>query len=543
MYIAFTAASLWALNPVQTQAVTYLVQRMASLAALFYIYAMLSYVLARRKPVNKSWPLYLLTIFFFLLSILSKENGILLPCSLLLIELVFITEHEISLNSIFLILFLGATLSYFLFLLLTSWKFSFLSGYDERSFTMIERLLTEPRIVIYYISLLLFPAPSRLSLVYDFPVSVSLLSPWTTLGAIIFLLGMAIGAMLLHRKTSIISFAVLFFLLNHVVESTILPLELVFEHRNYLPSIFFFWPIASALITAIRYFSPRKRPLSLLLLALTCSSIIIFGGWTFFRNSIWKDEKTIWTDVMRKHPGLGRPYQMLAMLLESGEYNEEALRLYQIALEKQGPDLKTQEYVSRNNMGLIYRKTGRYEQAIASFDRALVLKPGSDGTFQNLIATYLHIGDYSEAERLTDLALSFEINEQNIEYLRFKAFALQKQNFAEKALEVYSQKILKLEHHNSEDIINFALALAQHGDYEAALQNLDQIAKSHQSSIYYRLAALENELRGGTREKADMLAAMVLTDFSQEQLDDIFNESKRQLSCLDLSLLQHMFEK
>lgn len=542
-YIAFAAASLWALNPVQTQAITYIVQRMASLAALFYIYAMLSYVLARRNPVSKSWPLYLLTILFFILSTLSKENGILLPCSLLLIELIFITEHRISLRSISLILFLGALLSYPLFLLVTSAKFNFLSGYDGRSFTMTERLLTEPRIVIYYISLLLFPEPSRLSLVYDFPMSTTLLSPWTTLGAIISLLCMAIGAMLLYRKTPILSFAILFFLLNHVVESTILPLELVFEHRNYLPSIFFFWPMATALIGGIRYFLPRKRPLALILLAFTCSSIIIFGAWTFSRNNIWKDEKTLWTDIMRKHPGLGRPYQMLAMLLETGEYYEEALRLYQMAIGKKGPNLDSQQYVSLNNMGLIYLKTERYEQAIDSFHRALAARPGSGDTFQNLIMTYFHLGDYREAERLTDLALAMEINEQNIEYLRFKAFALQKQNRAEEALAVYSQKILNLDHHNSQDIINFALALAKSGHYEKALQNLDQIPKSHRNSIYYQLAALENELRGGTREKASILAARISTDHSREQLDNIFKSSKTQLSGLDLTLLQPMFEE
>lgn len=540
LYIALLASTLWALNPVQIQAITYIVQRMASLAALFYIYAMLTYVLARRSSINKSRPLYLLTMFLYTLSTLSKENGILLPFSLLLIEFIFITDHKISLRKIFFGLLIGTLLSYPLFYFLTSTNFQFLSGYDGRSFTMAQRLLTEPRVVIHYISLLLFPAPIRLSLLYDFPLSTSLFTPWTTFGSIISLLFMAVGAIFSYRKIPILSFAILFFLLNHLVESTILPLEIVFEHRNYLPSIFFFWPIAAVLVKGIRYFLSRKREVALLLLALTGSYIITFGAWTFTRNNLWKSEKAIWIDVMRKHPDLTRPYQMLGALLEAGGYYEEALRYYQMAMGKKGPTPKTQQFVSSINMGLIYLRTGHYENAIDSFHNALETEPGSKDAYQYLIRSYFGLGDYREAERLSDIALAMESNEENVGFLLHKAFALQKQNRAEDAI-IYLQKVIKLEPDNSQIIIDLALALAQAAHYEEALQLLNQVPKRFHNSIYFQLVSLENELRGGSGEKAGILAARIQADYSREQILNIFKISDKQLTGLDSSLLQPLF--
>ncbi|MDH4319284.1 MAG: tetratricopeptide repeat protein [Desulfobulbaceae bacterium] len=542
-YIAFVASALWALNPVQIQAITYIVQRMASLAALFYIYAMLTYVLARRSSVKESWPLYLLTMFLFILSTLSKENGILLPFSLLLIEFIFITDHNISLRKIFFTIFIGSLLCYPLSYSLISGKFQFLSGYDGRSFTMAQRLLTEPRVVIYYISLLLFPAPDRLSLIYDFPLSTSLFSPWSTLPSIILLLFITLGAILSYRKSPILSFAILFFLLNHLVESTILPLELVFEHRNYLPSIFFFWPIASILVKGICFFLHRKREVALLLLAITGSYIVTLGAWTYIRNNLWKSEKAIWIDVMRKYPDLPRPYQMLGALLDAGGYYEEALRYYKISMtKKKGPTHKTHQFISLINIGLIYLKTGHYENAIDSFHKALETEPGNEDAYQYLIRSYFGLGDYREAERLSDIALAMESNENNVGFLLHKAFALQKLNRSEEAI-IYFQKVIQLEPDNSQIIIHLALAQAQAGHYEVALQLLDNIPKSLHDSIYFQLTVLENELRGGTKEMAGTLSARIKADHSREQLLDIFKISDKQLTGLDPSLLNSLFRE
>ena len=125
-------------------------------------------------------------------------------------------------------------------------------------FTLKERLLTEPRIIIYYLSEIFYPMASRLSLVHDIKISTSFFKPWTTIPAIlaiISLLGIGLSQAI---KRPIIAFAIFFYFINHIIESTILPLELIFEHRNYLPSFFLFFPVATGLIWMIDYFKTKE---------------------------------------------------------------------------------------------------------------------------------------------------------------------------------------------------------------------------------------------------------------------------------------------
>ena len=543
IYIAWIGATLWALNPVQTQAISYIVQRMASLAALFYICGMLTYIYARKKPFKSNWPLYLMTLLFFLLSTFSKENGILLPCSLILTEIIFISNHNISGKKIFFALIFGALISYPLLYLINGGSLNFLSGYNMRGFTLTERALTEPSVLIYYISLLLYPNPDRLSLDHDFPVSTSLIEPLSTLAAIVALLVMVISAITFYRKTPIVSFAFLFFLLNHLIESTVWPLELVFEHRNYLPSIFFFWPIASGLVNGITYLQHKKRTVALTLLTLTVTYTLTLGIWTFSRNTVWKNEKNLWSDSMTKHPDLARPYQMMAVLLESGGYDEQALHLYQLSLEKKdlsSPKMKL--FAAHNNMGLIYLKTGRYEMAINSFNAALSSQPGNGMAYHNLITTYLSSANYKEAERLTDLALAMEENKLDVEYLNYKAFALQKLGHAQEAV-IFYKKIYQLSPENDVYLLNLSLALAQNGDYNQALHFLNQITISLQSTILFQLVQLENELRGGSTEAAEVLLKRIFLTHTNEEIKNILNGKRKSQPALDLSVIIPILEK
>jgi hypothetical protein len=110
-----------------------------------------------------------------------------------------------------------------------------LSGYKARDFTPAQRVLTQFRVVIFYITLLIFPHPSRLNLDHDFPISNSLIDPVTTIlsiGVIVGLMGLAIYK---GKKERLLSFCILWFLANLVIESSVIGLEIIFEHRMYLP--------------------------------------------------------------------------------------------------------------------------------------------------------------------------------------------------------------------------------------------------------------------------------------------------------------------
>jgi hypothetical protein len=252
-FIAVLAACLWALNPIQTQAVTYIVQRMASMAAMFYIMGIFCYLKAR---LGDCWKKRLLwsagVVIVFLLAVGSKENAIMFPMSLLLVEIVFfqnmanqeIRKKMLLIGSLVLVIVFVAGVWLFL-----SSEFinHILSGYERRTFTFTERVLTQPRIVAFYLSQIFYPIADRLSLDHDIVVSTGLFSPWTTFAAIVLIVGLISIAIWQIKKRPLLAFAILFFFLNHIIESSVIALELIFEHRNYLPSLFLFLPIAAGL--------------------------------------------------------------------------------------------------------------------------------------------------------------------------------------------------------------------------------------------------------------------------------------------------------
>lgn len=262
-FIAGLATVLWATNPIQTQAITYIVQRMASLSTLFYCLSLMFYVNARLEDHNiKKTVGFLICIVLFVLGILSKENAVLLPLSLILVEIIFfqnLKDPEVlkkilifSLTGVFIILIVGA------FVFLDGNLFSILK-FSNREFTPYQRLLTEFRVVIFYLSQIFYPIPSRLSIDHTFFVSTSLFSPMSTLFSLLFILTLIIIAFFNVKKRPILSFSILFYFLNHTIESTILNLELVFEHRNYLPSLFIFWPFAVVVAHGINYYKEKQK--------------------------------------------------------------------------------------------------------------------------------------------------------------------------------------------------------------------------------------------------------------------------------------------
>ncbi|RWX48903.1 hypothetical protein VT98_10993, partial [Candidatus Electrothrix communis] len=157
--IAALAALFWALNPIQTQAVTYIVQRMASLAAMFTIIGIWCYLKGRRQQGNsikKKLFYYIGLLLAFLLALGSKENAILLPASLVLIELFFFRETIKLSKQNFIILALGFlfVLGFTILLKGPDVFHGIFASYSTRSFTPGQRILTESRIILFYLSLL-----------------------------------------------------------------------------------------------------------------------------------------------------------------------------------------------------------------------------------------------------------------------------------------------------------------------------------------------------------------------------------------------------
>jgi protein O-mannosyl-transferase len=228
-------------HPVQTQSVTYIVQRMTSMSAMFYFLSLILYIKGRLSIGNPRFFYYGGMVLSYLLGVFSKENTAILPIFVALYEFYFFQNLDLGPRGkkVLLILLLGLLLlGAFAFAV---WGQRYIDvtreGYDYRTFTMSERLLTQARVVLYYVSLLIYPHPSRLNLDYDFLISKTILDPPTTLISILVIFGLIGFSFWTARKRPILSFFTLWYFGNLVIESSIFPLEMVYEHRLYLPAV------------------------------------------------------------------------------------------------------------------------------------------------------------------------------------------------------------------------------------------------------------------------------------------------------------------
>jgi len=409
-FVALLSTVLWAINPVQTQAITYIVQRMASLAAMFYIMAMYFYLKGRvADPGTRKTFYFVLCAVSFLLALGSKENAAMLPLSLLLFEMLILQQDTLRFfrrNLLKLAIVLGMTLVVGLaYLYIKSGNpFSFLNGYGNRPFTLGQRLLTEPRIILLYISLLFYPMPDRLNIAHDITISTSLMHPVSTLFSILIIAGLIAGAVLVSRKRPFISFSILFFFLNHVVESSIFPLELIFEHRNYLPSMFLFVPVAMGLDFMLKIYTDKKT-MKTILSGFIILVLIGFGHSTFMRNFAWKNEKSLWIDSAEKSPDLCRPHHNLGRYYQDHGYYQKAIQEYQKALESPFINRRDSVFVTYYNLGKIYVHKKDYKTAESFYDKALALNSDFPPLFNDMATLFDREGNPQLAHKYLIKAL------------------------------------------------------------------------------------------------------------------------------------------
>jgi hypothetical protein len=366
--VPFTAALIWLVHPLQSQSVAYVVQRMNSMAAMFYILAILLYALARLAGKNKSK--YLLFGGCFVSGLLAfgtKENSATLPVFIFLFEWFFFQNLDFKwlkqkMYYIFIVLIISAAITFWV--LGDDPMNRIFSGYIIRDFTPEQRVLTKFRVIFFYISQLIFPHPSRLSLEHDFPLSYSIADPPITIlaiGAMLFILGLAI---FFARKHRLVSFAVLWYFGNLFIESSFMPLELIFEHRSYIPSMY---PILAVTVLAAKFIRMDK-----LKIAISCLLIVVLSFWTFERSRAWGDDELLNRDNVAKAPNKSRMYTNLANVLIKKGNLDEALENYYTALRLNPNDEKA--YLGIGNT-LNYQS--KYDEAIKNFNLALIKNAGA----------------------------------------------------------------------------------------------------------------------------------------------------------------------
>ncbi|BAN36197.1 Tfp pilus assembly protein PilF [Sulfuricella denitrificans skB26] len=254
--------ALWLLHPIQLLPVLHVVQRMTSLSAFFLLAALLLHVLGRKRGGRTgATQLVLAWGILWPLSFFSKETGALFPLFVLAWELILrrsacgrldrFARGFVALASLAFIAGMAYAVSPSM-----QWLWA---GYDIRPFSLVERVLTEGRVLWFYLGLILFPRLEALGLYHDdIVISTGLLSPWTTLPALAGLASLVWLAWRMRTRAPLVSFGLAWFLIGHTMESTVLPLEIAHEHRNYLPILGILLAAAWVLLRSLESTGPRK---------------------------------------------------------------------------------------------------------------------------------------------------------------------------------------------------------------------------------------------------------------------------------------------
>jgi len=527
--IALLTATLWAANPIQTQAITYVVQRMASLAAFFYLTGLFCYVQGRRaqsRAQQRVWFVGCLVSYFCAVG--SKENTILMPLALGLIEIVFYQDIDrLKANKRFIVTALVSGLIIFilgvvLFIILKGDPIDYFQRrYADRPFTLGQRLLTEPRVLVLYLSQLFYPGPDRLSIVHDIAISTSLVNPWTTLPAIGMVAGLIGIGIKQVKSRPFLAFGILFYFLNHLVESTVFPLEIAYEHRNYLPSLFVFLAPAAGLIALIERYGNRSKIMALALSVGITLLIVMLGIGTYTRNMVWQTQKSLWQDVALKQPGLARPLQKMAEIYNHAGQNERALKLYTQALALRDPKPKQSRILSYNNIGNIYFTRGSFQNAIESFERVLEIDPDYERARFNLALVLVAANQLEQALTQAEILLSRE--DDHPKFLNLKGHILIKLNRPEEALSLF-RKAFRLAPENRNTLLNLGVGFMVLGDHPKSDWFLRLAAQLYPNDTLILLRLIENALLADKQTDADRYLARL---FNQKRVPVIVASLKQ----------------
>ncbi|MDR0441655.1 MAG: tetratricopeptide repeat protein [Candidatus Accumulibacter sp.] len=319
-WIAVFSGACWLLHPLMLSTTLYVVQRMAQLAALFVFAGIAGYLhgrslLPERPRAAYAWMTVSLGLGT-LLATFSKENGALLPLLLLVVEACLPQSKPRPARLWRAVCLCLPSLALFIYL---AGRIDFSPDiWPNRSFNQPERLWSEARILWEYLRLLWIPTIEGHGLYQDgYAISRSWLTPWTTLPAVAGLLALFCAGLWLRRRWPLAALAILFFFAGHLVESTVIGLELYFEHRNYLSAAFLFLPLGHGLLLLAR----KRKPA----LGFVAGGLILclLAGLTVQRARLWQDEDRLLLYWAAANPDSPRANNaIVAILAGKGRFDQ-----------------------------------------------------------------------------------------------------------------------------------------------------------------------------------------------------------------------------
>ncbi len=369
---ALLTSLVFAAHPINSEAVNYVWQRSVLMAAFFYMAAIILFLLSVRE---RKTGLRFLSLASFILALMSKEIAITLPLVVMVIDWYFITgfkKNAFAANIKKLHLpYIFVASAYFLVRFLAHGAIKEFSSPGGKE-SVYNYFITQTRVIVKYIGLTIFPG--GLSSEHYVSVSKTAADPrvWLSL-AVIMLIALAAWRLRNHSRTA--SFFVIWFFVTLLPTSSILPLRIIMnEHRVYLPGVGLF---AAVLFLIFRFTSDKVR--RRVLPAIIASIIIMFSTLTRGRNNTWKDDSTLWTDVIKTNSTSSKAYNNRGIFYAGKNLHDRAIADFNRALQ-----LNPESQRAYNNRGAAYLKMGEYDKAIADFRKTIELEPKYVGARKNM---------------------------------------------------------------------------------------------------------------------------------------------------------------
>ena len=316
-WLPLLICAAWLLHPLNLTGVLYVVQRMTSLATLFTLCALCLYLFGRLRMLNQQTGFYLILIglfFFGGLATLSKESGVLTVVYMFVLEFTLFRGKNNSGSTDRKIAGLFVLVIAFPVLVAIGWFYThpsfMINGYAGRDFTLWERLLTEARALAFYLKLIILPSTSDLGLYHDdFVISHSLFDPPSTIFSVVGLAGLFLTGIYLTKKMPLVSLGILWFFSGHLIESTVIPLELVHEHRNYLAD----YGILLALFSLTQHLT-ASLPTNTIRYVCSIIFLALLSGVTMLRATQWGDNVNQQVLELQNHPNSPRAQLCVARI-------------------------------------------------------------------------------------------------------------------------------------------------------------------------------------------------------------------------------------
>ena len=426
-FIALACALLFVSHPIQTQAVTYIYQRLASLATFFYLASLCFYLKARlTEKMHHSLVYFLFSVVMVILGLFTKETVVTLPLAVLLFEFGLISDWKDFFRKNrkilrYLIIPLVVALLYAILIshnIFAAFRTKVSPMPQDPPLTFWIYWMTQFRVILTYIRLLFIPLNQNLD--YAFPASRSFFEPHTFF-SFLMLVAILIAAIRLFPKKRIVSLGILWFFLTLSVESIIPLRDVIFEHRLYLPMFGF-----SLFFVSILYNLLGKNHFRIMT-GILVVVISWFSFLTYQRNFVWKTEYTLWSDVIAKSPDKPRPL---------------------------------------NNLGNDFYHRGDHDKAYAIYLKVLALNPTNQFVYNNIGTILFHDGKIDEARDAYQQAIA--LDSTNAEFHHNSGYVLSSQNHLEEAIGEYETAI-GINPAYTDAYYNMGLALYEYGRIDEAI--------------------------------------------------------------------------